>query len=79
MKIESVSVSRDGFSRPELEEEKEQETKRRRQEEAEKKAAEEKGKKSWPKKQNKKKFRYETRIERQLTDRKQKAKSKSRG
>lgn len=79
VKVESVSVSRDGLSRPdEIDDEAEEEARRKR-EEAEKKAAEAKDKKkpSWQKKK-KKKFRYESKIERQLTDRKQKAKSKSR-
>ncbi|EFY97598.1 nucleolar protein 12 [Metarhizium robertsii] len=79
VKVESVSVSRDGLSRPdEIDDEAEEEARRKR-EEAEKKEAEAKDKKkpSWQKKK-KKKFRYESKIERQLTDRKQKAKSKSR-
>ncbi|EFY91532.1 hypothetical protein J3458_012827 [Metarhizium acridum] len=80
VKVESVSVSRDGLSRPdEIDDEAEEEARRKR-EEAEKKEAEAKDKKkpSWQKKKKKKKFRYESKIERQLTDRKQKAKSKSR-
>ncbi|KHN95405.1 Nucleolar protein 12 [Metarhizium album ARSEF 1941] len=79
--VESVSVAREGLSRPDQSEhevEAEAEARQKR-EEAERREAEAKdGKKpSWQKKK-KKKFRYESKIERQLTDRKQKAKSRPR-
>ncbi|KAK4062558.1 uncharacterized protein Triagg1_9928 [Trichoderma aggressivum f. europaeum] len=71
--VESVSISRDGLERPEkpkeqTEGDQEQETERADQDKSKTSA--------WPKKK-KQKFRYETKFERQLTDRRQKAKSKA--
>lgn len=78
VKVESVSVSRDGFSKPNQSDDEAEEEARRKREEAEKNEAEAKhNKPSWQKKK-KKKFRYESKIERQLTERKQKAKSRPR-
>ncbi|KAG6038189.1 hypothetical protein E4U41_004474 [Claviceps citrina] len=81
--IESVSVSRDGLGRPhQFEDEAEEQARKKRAEaerqEAARKEAEAKGEKpSWQTKK-KKKFRYQTKIERQLTDRKQRIKSQRR-
>lgn len=79
VKVESVSVSRDGLNKPGQVDDEAEEEARLKREEAEKKEAEAaKNKKpSWEKKK-KKKFRYESRIERQLTDRKHKAKTRAR-
>lgn len=75
VKIESVSVSKDGLCRPDPSDDEAEEQAQKNREEAERKAAEAKDKKpSWPKKK-KKKFRYETTLERQLADNKQRIKS----
>lgn len=75
--VESVSVSRDGLEKPEVATDK-----------AEDKGAEKHGDETAeghntssekPRKPRKKKFRYETKFERQLTERKQKAQGRSRG
>lgn len=76
VKIESVSVSRDGLSRPDQSGDEAEEEAHRKREESERKEAVDKDKKpSWQKKK-KKKFRYETKLERRLTDKKQKLKSR---
>ncbi|OAA52061.1 Nucleolar protein 12 [Metarhizium rileyi] len=79
VKVETVSVSRDGLSKPNQSDDEAKEAARLKREEAERKEAEAKDNKKslWPKKK-KKKFRYESKIERQLTDRKHKAKSRQR-
>lgn len=79
VKVESVSVSRDGLSKPgQADDEAEEEARMKREEAEKREAEEEKDKKpSWQKKK-KKKFRYESKIERQLTDRKHKAKARAR-
>ncbi|KAH7166243.1 nucleolar protein 12-domain-containing protein [Dactylonectria macrodidyma] len=69
--VESVSVSRDGLYKPQVEEV-EEETDNRDTKEGE----EEDSRPERPKKK-KKKFRYETKIERQLTERKRRMKSRS--
>lgn len=77
--VESVSISRDGFEKPvirtesEDDEEKGAEKSKDDEDASKSKAAE----KSRPKKK-KQKFRYESKFDRQLTDRKQRAKSKRR-
>jgi ribosomal RNA-processing protein 17 len=79
VKVESVSVSRDGLSKPGQLDEEAEEAARLKREEAERQEAEKaKDKKPSWQKTKKKKFRYESRIERQLTDRRQKAKSRPR-
>ena len=70
VKVESVSVTRDGLERPKLELSDDEE-------EARDKNTEDKGKKRPPKKP-KKKFRYESKVERQLAQRKIKAKRNAR-
>ncbi|KAJ4856357.1 nucleolar protein 12 domain-containing protein [Trichoderma afarasin] len=71
--VESVSISRDGLERPE----KPQEQTEGGQEQETEKADQDKPKaKEWPKKK-KQKFRYESKFDRQLTERRQKAKSKA--
>ncbi|KAM6487012.1 nucleolar protein 12-domain-containing protein [Trichoderma sp. SZMC 28011] len=71
--VESVSISRDGLERPE----KPQEKTEGDQEQEPEKADQDKPKaKEWPKKK-KQKFRYESKFDRQLTERRQKAKSKA--
>ncbi|UNI19156.1 hypothetical protein JDV02_005365 [Purpureocillium takamizusanense] len=72
--IESVSVSRDGLSKPQLEDDEERGDNDKDDDEGDQGKAENK-ESSRPKKK-KKKFRYETKIERQLTERKHRAKSK---
>jgi ribosomal RNA-processing protein 17 len=78
--IESVTVDRDGLHKPEPEPEKEDgEGEGEDGEDGEKTSAgtdeaSSKPRKEWPKK--KKKFRYETKFERQLTERKRKAKAR---
>ncbi|EGR44938.1 uncharacterized protein TRIREDRAFT_23323 [Trichoderma reesei QM6a] len=72
--VESVSISRDGLERPEKPQEK--------AEEEEQKGDADKAPQEQPKgparpKKKKQKFRYESKIERQLTERRQKAKSKA--
>ncbi|KAG6003873.1 hypothetical protein E4U21_001621 [Claviceps maximensis] len=78
--VESVSVSKDGLNRPDqLEDEAREQAKKKEEaerQEAERRKAEAEAKDkrpSWQKK--KKKFRYETKLERQLSDRKQRIKS----
>lgn len=79
VKVESVSVSRDGLFRPDKIDDEAEEEARRKREDAERNEAEarDKQKPSWQKKK-KKKFRYESKIERQLTDRKHKVQRRSR-
>ncbi|KAJ6438688.1 nucleolar protein 12 [Purpureocillium lavendulum] len=74
--VESVSVSRDGLSKPQLEDD---EGEGDENEDPEGKDGEESkanGKEPSRPKKKKKKFRYETKIERQLTERKRRAKSR---
>lgn len=71
--IESVAVSRDGLHKPQLDEEDGEEGDKSKLKQTE----EEKTKSSsrdWPAKKKKKKFRYESKIDRQLTERKRKIK-----
>ena len=68
VKVESVSVTRDGLERPKLESS---------EDEAEVKEEAETNEKKRPPKKPKKKFRYETKIERQLSQQKVKAKKKA--
>ncbi|KAG6085547.1 hypothetical protein E4U30_000886 [Claviceps sp. LM220 group G6] len=77
VKIESVSVSRDGLSRPDQFDEEAEELARQKRAEAERQKAEAEAKDKKPawQKKKKKKFRYETKLVRQLTDRKQRIKS----
>ncbi|KAG5951284.1 hypothetical protein E4U53_003422 [Claviceps sorghi] len=72
--VESVCVSRDGLNRPGIDDEAVEQARKRRAE-AERQEAEAKDKKPLWQKKKKKKFRYETKLERQLTDRKQRIKS----
>ncbi|OPB39939.1 hypothetical protein A0O28_0000180 [Trichoderma guizhouense] len=71
--VESVSISRDGLERPEKPQEK---TERDQEQETEKADQDKPKAKEWPKKK-KQKFRYESKFDRQLTERRQKAKSKA--
>lgn len=68
VKVESVSVTRDGLERPKLESSDDEEKKEPETEEKEEK-------KKKPKAPKKKKFRYESKVERQLSQRKIKAKA----
>lgn len=68
VKVESVSVTRDGLERPKLESSDDEEEKKLVTEEKEEK-------KKRPKAPKKKKFRYESKIERQLSQQKIKAKA----
>lgn len=81
MTVESVSVSRDGLHKPEEEPTSEDEEVKARREEAARLAELEKQKKAaHPKKQKKPKFRYETKMERSIANKKQKIrKLKARG
>ncbi|GJN74636.1 nucleolar protein 12 [Purpureocillium lilacinum] len=72
--VESVSVSRDGLSKPQLENDKEQDDEN--EDADEDKEGKSEGKEPSRPKKKKKKFRYETKIERQLTERKHRAKSR---
>lgn len=72
--VESVSVSRDGLYKPQVEQDNEDDGEKKETEEAEAKGA---SKPEWPKKK-KKKFRYESKIERKLTEVKRKIKSRPR-
>lgn len=78
--IESVTVDREGLHKPEPEPEKEEGDEEGEDEESGQKAPDgtdetsSKPRKEWPKK--KKKFRYETKFERQLTERKRRAKAR---
>ncbi|KAK2598961.1 hypothetical protein QQS21_005566 [Conoideocrella luteorostrata] len=75
--VESVSISRDGLSRPSQSDDEAKKDAQRKWEEAKKIEAEAKNKRSpWEKKKKKKKFRYEPKLVRQLTDRKQRIKSR---
>lgn len=65
VKVESVSVTRDGLERPKVES----------SDDEEKKEPEKEEKKTRPKAPKKKKFRYESKVERQLSQRKVKAKA----
>lgn len=69
--IESVSVSRDGLHKPEEEPDTDEEVER-----LQKEAAAKSGKEpaTHPRKEKKKKFRYETKMDRSITARKQKLK-----
>lgn len=71
--VESVTVSKDGLNKPAAEEDLEDEAAQRTRETA---AAGEKKDKARPPKKKKPKFRYETKIERQLSRRKQGAKKR---
>ncbi|QYT05927.1 hypothetical protein H0G86_012800 [Trichoderma simmonsii] len=71
--VESVSISRDGLERPEKPQEK---TEGDQEQETEKADQDKPKAKEWPKKK-KQKFRYESKFDRQLTERRQKAKSKA--
>ncbi|KAG6011978.1 hypothetical protein E4U43_008009 [Claviceps pusilla] len=73
--VESVSVSREGLNRPDQLDEEAEEQARKKREEAERQEVEVKNKKPLWQKKKKKKFRYETKLERQLSDRKQRIKS----
>ncbi|KPM41630.1 hypothetical protein AK830_g4916 [Neonectria ditissima] len=74
--VESVSVSRDGLYKPQVDEDKDEEKNDAKdKEEEEPKAAD--SRPEHPKKK-KKKFRYESKLERQMTERKRKNKSKPR-
>ncbi|PTB62764.1 hypothetical protein BBK36DRAFT_37079, partial [Trichoderma citrinoviride] len=72
--VESVSISRDGLERPEKPQEKAEEEDQNGEPE---KAPEDKSKAPARPKKKKQKFRYESKIERQLTERRHKAKSKA--
>lgn len=68
VKVESVSVTRDGLERPKVESSDDEEKK-------EPEAEDKEEKKKKPKAPKKKKFRYESKVERQLSQRKIKAKA----
>ncbi|KAK1237580.1 hypothetical protein MKX07_006708 [Trichoderma sp. CBMAI-0711] len=72
--VESVSISRDGLERPEKPQEKAEEEDQKGDAD---KAPQEQSKGPARPKKKKQKFRYESKIERQLTERRQKAKSKA--
>lgn len=72
--IEEVDVSKEGFQRIADEEESEDHLEK----EIKPVEKEEKGKKQWPKKLRKKKFRYESKVERKIARGKQKAGNKVR-
>lgn len=69
--VESVSVTRDGLHKPEEEPDTEDEAEKERREAL---ARAEKEKAARPKKQKKQKFRYESKIDRSLANKKQKIK-----
>lgn len=69
--VESVSVSRDGLHKPEEEPDTEDEEDKKRKEAA---AKADKETPARPKKQKKQKFRYESRMDRSITNKKQKIK-----
>lgn len=71
VKVESVSITRDGFEKPKIESSDDEEEAKEGEE------AEDKEKKRPPKKA-KKKFRYESKIERQASQQRIKAKKKAR-
>lgn len=71
--VESVTVSKDGLNKPAAEDDPEVEADKTIKETA---AAGDKKDKAWPPKKKKPKFRYETKIERQMSRRKQGAKKK---
>jgi ribosomal RNA-processing protein 17 len=77
--IEAVNVDRDGLHKPEVEDEAEsgEDGDKEGGDEAAKSGggSSEKTKKEWPKKKKKKSFRYETKIERRLTEAKRKIKA----
>lgn len=78
--VESVDVSKRGMDRILREGEEDEETiqRRKKAEDAKRKLEEEQAnKKSWPKKDKKKKFRYESKAERKVTRMKQKSGNKS--
>ncbi|KAL7949207.1 nucleolar protein 12 domain-containing protein [Trichoderma barbatum] len=71
--VESVSISRDGLERPEKPQEKTEED----QDQEKDKEDQDKSKAPARPKKKKQKFRYESKFDRQLTERRQKAKSKA--
>lgn len=73
--VESVNVSRDGFEKPFIQEDQEEDEKKV---EDESKAKPTDGKEARPPKPKKKKFRYESKMERKLTDSRQRIKSHKR-
>jgi ribosomal RNA-processing protein 17 len=78
--IEAVNVDKDGMHKPDAEDEGEEDDDDEDGERKDAKAAKsgsapENSKKEWPKKPRKKKFRYETKIERKLTEAKRKVKA----
>ncbi|KKA28812.1 hypothetical protein TD95_002830 [Thielaviopsis punctulata] len=77
VKVESVTVTRDGLSKPGAELEEAEEKRRRAKEAAEEAKKNEKPKKQWPKKDKKNKFRYENKIERSMDRARQSARNKA--
>ena len=79
--IEAVNVDKDGMHKPDAEEgdddeeDDDEDGEGKKAGKAKEDAAPEKSKKEWPKKPKKKKFRYETKIERKLTEAKRKVKA----
>ncbi|KAB5531292.1 nucleolar protein 12-domain-containing protein [Coniochaeta sp. 2T2.1] len=79
--IEAVNVDKDGMHKPDAEDgdeeddDEEEDGEGKKADKAKEDAAPEKSKKEWPKKPKKKKFRYETKIERKLTEAKRKVKA----
>ncbi|KAK3403278.1 nucleolar protein 12-domain-containing protein [Sordaria brevicollis] len=81
--VEAVSVDRDGIHKPrtlkdEEEEESEKNKKKKAAEEAALKEAEKKSKRNFPEKKKKRKFTYESKHERNVSERKQRAKKAKR-
>lgn len=78
--IEAVNVDKDGMHKPDAENDRgedddDEDGEVKGHEAAKSGAAPEKNKKEWPKKPRKKKFRYETKIERKLSEAKRKVKA----
>jgi len=73
--VESVNVSRDGFEKPVIHDSEDED---QAKDEGEPKTSAEQTKEKRPPKPKKKKFRYETKFERKLTDSKQRAKNHKR-
>lgn len=73
--VEEVDVTKDGMSK--ILNESEDEDAKGKEEVKEAESSTEKGKKTWPKKPKKKKFRYETKPERKLARAKQKSGNKA--
>jgi ribosomal RNA-processing protein 17 len=78
--IEAVNVDKDGMHRPDAEDdegadEDDEDAGGKKSKAADAGGAPDKNRKEWPKKPRKKKFRYETKIERKLTEAKRKAKA----